>query len=104
MPLEPKPIYKHYVVEFMSFKDGEAYAKDYEFTDAQLKTIQPDDLVRWMCLKVYGVADPAPDDNPTEGRRLCWNIIRNASHTICPIALWSGTLSITLVIQLSQFQ
>jgi hypothetical protein len=51
----------------MSFKDGKAYTKDYDFTDAQLITIQPENLVRWMCLKVYGVADPAPDDNPTEG-------------------------------------
>jgi hypothetical protein len=71
MLLKPKPAYKCYVVEFISFKDGEAYAKDYEFTGPQLITIQPDNLMKQvdMCLKVYGVADPAPVDNPsTKGR------------------------------------
>jgi hypothetical protein len=100
MPLKPKP-----TVEFMSFKDGKAYAKDYEFTDPLLITIQPDNLVRWMCLNVYGVADPAPNDNPTKGRSsLLEHYTKCISYTTCPIALWGGTLSIRLVIQQCQFQ
>jgi HEPN domain-containing protein len=52
----------------MSFRNGQAYAQNSEFTDNQLAEITPNDLARWFCLKAYGVADPAPNANPTVGR------------------------------------
>jgi hypothetical protein len=68
MALEPQPRYHSVLVEFMSFKDQQAYAANTAFTVEQLVTITPNDLKRWMCLKSYGVADPAVDANPTAGR------------------------------------
>lgn len=58
MALEPQPRYHSVLVEFMSFKDQQAYNDNTVFTQAQLSTIVPNDLKRWMCLKAYGVADP----------------------------------------------
>jgi hypothetical protein len=65
---EAKPEYYAYLVAFMSFRDGVAYTKASVFTNAQLATIQPEEIKRWMCLKVFGNADPGHDDNPTKGR------------------------------------
>jgi hypothetical protein len=82
MPPEPKPACKSYVVEFMSFKDGEAYTKDYEFTDAQLITIQPVDVSKGTGLQILPQMTIL-----LRGARFNWNITRNASRTTCPITL-----------------
>ena len=66
--LEAKPLYKKYLVEFMTFKDQQHYDMETDFTQEQRAAIRPTDVERWMCLKVYGVPNPGPDDNPTLGR------------------------------------
>ena len=60
--------YRPSLVKFMSFKDGVNYPKGQQFTRNELAAITPEQLTRWMQLKVYGTADPLPTDNPTEGR------------------------------------
>ena len=60
--------YKPYLIKLMSFKDGVNYASDREFTNEELAQITPETIVRWMCVKAYGIPDPGPNDNPTEGR------------------------------------
>ena len=60
--------YKSTLIKFMSWRDGASYAKDHEFTQQQLGAITPEEIHRWMCLKVYGMEEPGPGDNPTEGR------------------------------------
>ena len=60
--------YKPTLMAFMSHKDGQNYDKEHEFTQQELAAITPMDLLRWMCLKVYGKEEPVPDDNPIEGR------------------------------------
>jgi len=65
---EQKDVYKKYLVEFMSFKDDAAYDEDHEFTQNELGQITPQQLKRWMCLKVFGDPDPGAGDRPTEGR------------------------------------
>ena len=67
-PPNAKPEYYGTLIDFMSFLDSTQYTKASTFTDIELITIQPDDIKRWMCMKVYGDPDPGPDDNPTEGR------------------------------------
>ena len=39
-----------------------------QFTGQDLALITPNQLVQWMCVKVDGIPNPGPDDNPTEGR------------------------------------
>jgi hypothetical protein len=46
---------KSALVKFMSWRDGTSYAKDHEFTQQQLGAITPEEIHRWMCLKVYGM-------------------------------------------------
>ena len=41
---EQKDVYKKYLVEFMSFKDDEAYEEDHEFTQNELGQITPQEL------------------------------------------------------------
>ena len=60
--------YQPTLIRFMRFRDGVEYDKDHEFSSATLSSVTPAEIVRWMCLKVYGTPDPTPEDNPTEGR------------------------------------
>jgi hypothetical protein len=60
--------YKPSLIHFMRFRDGVEYDKDLEFSSATLSSVTPAEIVRWMCLTVYGTPDPTPEDNPTEGR------------------------------------
>ena len=52
-PLQCKR-YKSILLSMMSYKYGIIYGKDYEFSDEQLCEIQPDDIYKWMALKVFG--------------------------------------------------
>ena len=60
--------YRPSLIKFMSFKDGRYYAKDHDFSTEELASITPQQIVRYMKLKVYGTPDPPPDANPTRGR------------------------------------
>ena len=52
----------------MSYRDDEEYERDHDFTPEELNEIQPEEIEKWMCVKVYGIPEPGPDDNPTLGR------------------------------------
>jgi hypothetical protein len=52
----------------MSHRDGQSYAKDYDFSQQELAAITPTELVQWVCHKVYGKGEPDEDDNLIEGR------------------------------------
>jgi hypothetical protein len=60
--------YRSLFIQFMNFKDGTTYERDYPFSVAELSTITSIDVARWMCNKAYGTPDPSPADNPTECR------------------------------------
>jgi hypothetical protein len=68
MPEDNNKAYKQYLVQFMSFTGGLQFDVDYQFTGQELAPITPNQLVQWMCVKVYGIPNPGPDDNPTKGR------------------------------------
>jgi hypothetical protein len=60
--------YKTYLVELMTFLDGIIYPKDFTFDPAALAEVTPDDVYNWMAVKVYGIPDPTPQDDPIHGR------------------------------------
>ena len=60
--------YKPTLVHFMRWKDGVVCSKDHEFEQEALSQMRPQDVVRWMQLKAHGVADPGPDDLPTQAQ------------------------------------
>ena len=60
--------YKPYLVRFISFKHGRVYDVNQDFSNIELDSFTPQQLVRYMRLKGYGTPDPPPHANPTEGR------------------------------------
>ena len=52
----------------MSYLNGLQYNKDHVFLDAQLVTLMPTDIVRWMRFQAYGTAEPGPNVCPTHAR------------------------------------
>ena len=49
-------------------KDRRVYDVNHHFSNIELDSITPQQLVRYIRLKVYGTPDPPPHANPTEGR------------------------------------
>ena len=87
--------YKTYLLEFMNFfhagEDHEPYTDETEFTDDQLRQIIPTDIKRWMCVKAYGVPNPGPEDNPSEGRSASLEYYKKALSYFMPdrIPTWN---------------
>ena len=50
--------YKPSLIAMMSFKYGNWYNDSHEFTTEELAKVNPNDIVRWMKMKVYGTPDP----------------------------------------------
>jgi hypothetical protein len=60
--------YKAKLVAFMSYRDNIQYDNNHSFTCAQLLSITPDQLLRWMCKETYGTETPGDDDRPKDVR------------------------------------
>ena len=84
MPPSLRDQYKPSLIGLMSFRDGVDYDKNYEFSPEELGTITPDEIVRWMSLKVYGTPDPEYDANPTEGRANSLTYYKKALSSFMP--------------------
>ena len=66
MPRREKTLteqYKPYLLTFMTFWDGVQYEKEHDFSNEILGNVTPQEIVRWMSLKVYGTPDPTPDED-----------------------------------------
>ena len=74
----------------MSFKDATNYPKDHEFTQEQLLTVAPEDVVRWFNLKAYGTVTPVGVD-PTECRSSSLMYWKKALSSFMPnrLASWN---------------
>jgi len=69
-PNEPTAIkqYRSVLRQLMSHKNSTNYCDNYEFSDAELGDVKPDDIYRWMCWKAYHKYDPGPQDRPRHAR------------------------------------
>jgi hypothetical protein len=61
-------IYKAVLDNFMSFHHGKVYKKEQVYTPAQLLSISPNDILRWMHFRCFRTPDPPSDANPTLAR------------------------------------
>ena len=59
------------------------------FTNEELAQITPETIVRWMCVKAYGIPDSGPNDNPTEGRSSALAFAKKAISYFMPNKLMS---------------
>jgi len=89
--------YKGTLDSLMSFvhgrEVGSEYAWDHVYTIAELNSITPIDVKRWMCLKAYGSADPEDGANPTLCRSNSLKYWKKALSFFMPNRLmeWSTT-------------
>jgi len=69
-PNEPTAIkqYRSVLRQLMSHKNSTNYCDNYEFSDAELGDVKPDDIYRWVCWKAYHKYDPGPRDRPLHAR------------------------------------
>jgi hypothetical protein len=67
---DPSLRYKRYLVEFMSWfhERPHPYPTDTVFEQDVLLTVKPDDIRRWMSVKIFGLPEPTVNDHPTLGR------------------------------------
>jgi glutaredoxin len=59
--------YQSALVDLVSQIHNQQYAEDYQVSLEDLPQITLDDINKWMCLKVFGVPEPTPDDDPVHG-------------------------------------
>ena len=58
-----------FFIAFMRWRDSTNYAKDHHFSDAELRSITPNCICRYIKLKAFGNADADPErEYPTVGR------------------------------------
>ena len=62
------PKYHSHLMSLIEYIDSCTYSKDHVFTMLQLSAITPTHVKNWLELKVYGVINPGPDNQPAEGR------------------------------------
>ena len=88
--------YKAILISLFSHKDEIQYAKDHEFTEAELTALVPGDICRFMKWKAYGNPDANIEmDNPTEGRSSALEFYKKAISFFIPMrnATWNPTMS-----------
>ena len=56
--------YKATLDTCMSFFHGQEYCREKEYTVEERNALTPNDVVRWMNLKTFGIEDPPVDANP----------------------------------------
>ena len=55
--------YKGTLDSLMSFVHGRVYERDKIYTKGELQALTPKDVVYWMNLRLFGIADPPSDAN-----------------------------------------
>ena len=76
--------YKPSLIAMMNFKDGNRYNDSHEFTTEELVKVNPNDIVRWMKMKVYGTPDPTEEQNPVHGRSSSLVFAKKAISSFMP--------------------
>ena len=79
-----REIYKPYLRKFMSWKDGQDHPAGTEFTQAQLLTIRPSHIVRYMNLLSYGDENPGEGAQPLNRRSTGMEVVKKAISYFMP--------------------
>jgi hypothetical protein len=69
MPLQGVAVqYKLALDSLLLFVHNSSYERTKTYAKGELRALTPDDVVRWMNVKAFGVPDPPSDANPTFAR------------------------------------
>ena len=80
---QQNPAYQGYLVQFMSYLHDMQYDKDTLF-DQESLIVTPDDIIRWMCVKSFGVEYPELEDRPTLCRSSSLEVYKKALSWYMP--------------------
>ena len=61
-------LYKSTLDNLMSYIRGREFARDYVYTDEELCTLTPTNILQWMNVKTFGTPNPPVDANPISAR------------------------------------
>ena len=85
MPDKTPSSYKAHVVAYFNLANDTSLTKAYTFTNEELLTLQPNDIVRYAKLKIYGKPDPDTEvDKPTHGRSSLVEFLKKAISFFMP--------------------
>jgi hypothetical protein len=85
--------YKATLDTFMSFVHGREYRREQEYTVEERNALTPNDVVRWMNVKTFGIEDPPVDANPVHARSSSLEFWKKAISFFMPNRLipWNST-------------
>ena len=91
-----KECYAGYLRQMMGYLNNRVYQRGYQFSIEELGQLTPEDVYRWMAVKAYGIEDPGPDDNPTDGRSSSLEYYKKAISYFMPNRLipWNELLQV----------
>jgi hypothetical protein len=78
----------------MSSIHGQQYTKAQAYRKSELNAVTPNDVLRWMNNKVFGMPDPPPlDANPVSARSSSLQFYKKSISYFMPnrLAVWSYT-------------
>jgi hypothetical protein len=76
--------YQGYLVQFMSYLHGMQYDRDATFDQESLQIVTPDEIIRWLCVKSFGVEYPEAEDRPTRCRSSSLEVFKKALSWYMP--------------------
>lgn len=86
--------YRPHLAKLMSFLDNVKYPKETVFTQERLLQIKPNDILRWMNVRAFGVPNPPPNANPLGARPTSIEYWKKAISSFMPNRLhpWNEAL------------
>ena len=101
MPLQGVAVqYKSALDSLLSFVHDSSYERTKTYTKGELRALTPDDVVRWMNVKAFGVPDPPSEANPTFARSNLLAYWKKAYRFSCQIGWLFGFRVVMREIQL----
>jgi len=85
--------YRVHIDSLMSSIHGEQYTRTQAYRKSELNAVTPNDVLRWMNTKVFGMPDPPLDANPVSARSSSLQFYKKSISFFMPnrLAAWSYT-------------
>ena len=93
----PSQIAKYEInfLQFMGYIDGCTYYTGQTFTQHALLNLEPIDVYRYLCYRIFGIETPSPDDNPKywRGSTLDYHKKAISYFMVDKMHVWNNKLS-----------
>ena len=82
--------YRVHIDSLMSSIHGQQYTKAQAYRKSELNAVTPNDVLRWMNNKVFGMPDPPLDANPVSARSSSLQFYKKSISYFMPNRLAGG--------------